>query len=481
MTAATESRLQPTTSEGAQIIPGLGLHIADVDILDPAVGAEALHWTTGVRGDPVSQADAEGCDLTHFVREAVALGSRVLAVTSDAVGLSSLNTTVTALAERAETATAGLISKAQSASTNAIEASAKAAAEAREGTAEVVGTALEQFRTESTRVLDTGVKAVTDQLDRLAADAGPVATSIKEVVNRAMSDAQESWHRSLTVTLTRLTRSLDATDPGTPFGQLTRQLEDQQQRQFAEFWAGFERLHETVAEATGAATTAAAVAAIQAASPAKGRPFEEAIGAVVEGIACGIGASYSDTSGDIGEVSGSKKGDGVIELAAADSNADATRVVVEYTTSGAARNWPSYLADAERNRAAQASLGIVPSRDLVPGKEMIAILGPGRMVIAHDVDDDPGLVRAAVQLLVVQAQRRLAEARGGDLGAADRKIAEARQQLVAMQAVLKTALAVRAGANKVVTGLEGLHATMAQLLEQAQDAIRASSPAPADR
>lgn len=149
--------------------------------------------------------------------------------------------------------------------------------------------------------------------------------------------------------------------------------------------------------------------------------------------------------------------------------------MLEFTTSGAARNWPSYLADAERNRAAQASLGIVPTRDLVPGREMIAILGAGRAVIAYDAADDPAMVRAAVQLLVVQAQRRVAEARGGDIGVADRKIAEARQHLVAMQEVLKAALSVRAGASKVVTGLEGLHANLTQLLEQAQAAIRSNA------
>lgn len=482
MTAAKGGVSPSATSPGAHLVPGLGVHIAGVDILDPAVAAEALRWTTGARGEPVDDTDAEGYDLTPFVCETVALGARVLAATADAAGVASLRTTVTALAERAESATTGLVETAQRASTSAIEASTKATADAQAAASEVVQSALTRFETESARTLDAHVESVTEQLDRLLAEDGsPIAMSIRQVVNRAMVDAQESWHRSLTDTMTRVSRSLDATDPGTPFGQLTQQLKDDRQRQNADLYSRIDRLQELVVEAANAATTTAAVAAAQAVSPAKGKPYEEAVGAAVEGIACGLGASYTDTSNGVGEVRGCKKGDGLIEVAATDCAAAAARVVVEFTTSGAARNWPGYLAEAERNRGAQASLGIVPTRDLVPGKEMIAILGAGRAVIAYDPDDDPGMVRATIQLLVVQAQRRVAEARGGDLGVADRKIAEARQQLVAMQDVLKAALTVRAGASKVVTGLEGLHATLGQLLDQAQAAIRTAMPENPDR
>ncbi|OBH47307.1 hypothetical protein A5688_03115 [Mycobacterium mantenii] len=406
--------------------------------------------------------------------EAVALGARVLSATADSAGVAALNTTVAALTERAESATTGLVETAQRASTSAIEASAKVS--------EVVQAALKRFQTESAQTLDAPVKAVAERLDRLlAADGSPIAASIKEVVSGAMAEAREGWHRSLTDTLTTVSRSLDATDPGTPFGQLNQQLKDDRQRQNADLYARIDRLMELVVEVRNAANTTAAVAAVRKASPAKGKPYEEAVGAVVEGIACGIGASYTETSDVVGEIRGCKKGDGVIEVAAADSATPAARVVLEFTTSGATRNWPNYLADAERNRGAQASLGIVPTRDLVPGKEMIAILGPGRAVIAYDVEDDPGMVRATIQLLVVQAQRRVAEARGGDLGVADRKIAEAHQQLVTMQDILKSALTVRAGASKVVTGLEALHVTLSQLLGQAQAAIRASVPAAGDQ
>lgn len=254
---------------GARLVIGRGLHIVNVNIFDPVVTAEALRWTTGVRGDPVDETEAELHDLTPFVCETAALGARVLAATSDTVGVAALSTTVTALAERAESATTGLVETAQRASTRAIEASTKATAEAQTATSKVVEAALMRFEAESARTLDARVESVTEQLDRLLAeDGGPIAMSIKQVVNRAMAEAQESWHRSLTDTMTRVSGALDATDPGTPFGQLTHQLKDDRQRQNAELYSRIDRLQNLVVEAVNAATTSAAVAFVQAASPA---------------------------------------------------------------------------------------------------------------------------------------------------------------------------------------------------------------------
>ncbi len=460
----------------AQLIPDAGLHITNLEITDPVVLTEALRWTTGTRSFPAEPVDAIGCDFTEFVTEAVHLGARVLSVTSDSIGVTSLTTTVNALAQRAETASVGLVETAERASAKAIEISTAATNRAQTAASQIVTEAMRRFETESARTLDARVTAVSEQLDlMLATEKGPVVGLMKDVVNQAMSGAQETWHRLLTETLTRVSQSLDATDPQTPFGQLTRQLKDDQQRQSQDLAHRIDGLQELVVSTVREANTTAAIAAVQAASPAKGKPYEEAVGATVEAIACGLGASYTDTSDTVGELRGCKKGDGVIELLPLDCTGSAARVAIEYTTSGAARNWPRYLEEAERNRGAQASIGIVPARELVPGRELVAVLSSGRAVVAHNPDGDPAVLRATIQLLLVQAQRRLAAARGGDLDVADRKIAEARQHLVAMQEVLKAALGVRAGASKVVTGLEGLHATLSQLLEQAQVSLRTNS------
>jgi alkylated DNA nucleotide flippase Atl1 len=164
------------------------------------------------------------------------------------------------------------------------------------------------------------------------------------------------------------------------------------------------------------ATTRVVEAATRATKQATARIIDSAreqVGAILETIAAGTAYSYTDTSDSVGQVKACKKGDGVLEGLSVEPGTPAPRVVVELTTQSHARNWQQYLEIAERNRDAQASIGLVPSRDLVPGREFVAVIGPGRMVLAFDPDcDEQGLLRATLQLLLVQAQRRLAEDRG---------------------------------------------------------------------
>lgn len=253
---------------------------------------------------------------------------------------------------------------------------------------------------------------------------------------------------------------------------MERRLGEQQQRRHAELTRRLDQVHEAVGTAASAAATAAAVAAVQATSPAKGRPFQQAAGTVLETIVLGMAGVYSETSDTVGTIRGCKKGDAVIEMPSAEAGRPPARVVVEFTTQGQPRNWSEYLDIAERNRGAQASLGVVPTRDVVPGGEIVAIVGPNRMIVAFDPDrDDVGVVRATVQLLVLQAQRRLAEERSSDLGVVDFKLEEARKRLLDLQEIIKTALAVRNGAGKVVTGLEGLHGALMLAIDQARTAL----------
>src|SRR3954452_12515662 len=102
--AAASVELDAVRNTGTYVVPGLGLRIVDVTVPDPVVAREALRWTAGKRGEPVTEGEACGCDLTRLVHESIAIGARVLAATSDAVGVASLATTVTTLADRAESA-----------------------------------------------------------------------------------------------------------------------------------------------------------------------------------------------------------------------------------------------------------------------------------------------------------------------------------------------------------------------------------------
>jgi hypothetical protein len=191
----------------------------------------------------------------------------------------------------------------------------------------------------------------------------------------------------------------------------------------------------------------------------------------------GLGAAFERTGLTVGLLRNCKKGDGVVELPTGRDGDPSPRVVVEISTQEGGRDWPAYLREAERNRGCAVSLGIVRSSSQVPGGEPLALLGPTRAVIAFDPDtDSPALLRAALQLLAVEARRRVAGA-GCDVQAADSKIGAAREQLAQLIALHKLATGVRDNAGKVVAGLDATHAALSQSLDQALAALRAAAPA----
>jgi hypothetical protein len=470
--------VRPVDDDEVTYRSGVGLVITSCTLSDPDVEAEATRWTLGQRGEPVEAAEADGADLSEFHRTAVSLGAKVLRVAGESSTAMSLAGTVHQLAEKAELASASLIEGATKASAQAVEAAAKATHDATKATGEIIDLARRRFNSDMKARLDESLETIQQELDQLLGSENSAAVNaIKEVIGQAMSETQVAWHRSLTTTLGEVTQTLDVNNPASPLGALERRMTEHQQRQHADLAARLDQVHEAVGKTTAAATTTAAVAAAQASSPAKGKPYQEAAGAVIEAIATGMAASYSDTSDTTGSIRSCKKGDGVIEGPQSEVGGSPPRIVVEMTTQGHPRNWAQYLDVAERNRESQASIGVVPASDLVPGGAMLATLGTNRMVLAFDPEtDDPGLLRAAVQLLLVQAQRRLAEDRAGDLGLVDAKLDEARVRLLEMQDILKTALAVRNGATKVVTGLEALQGSLTLTIDQARAALRGSMP-----
>jgi hypothetical protein len=81
-------------------------------------------------------------------------------------------------------------------------------------------------------------------------------------------------------------------------------------------------------------------------------------------------------------VARSKKGDGVLTV-----NGGAARLVLEMSDS-TRTVWNDYLDEAERNREASASLGLVPS-PAQNGGHSIRCLGSRRIVMAFDPESGP--------------------------------------------------------------------------------------------
>ena len=115
----------------------------------------------------------------------------------------------------------------------------------------------------------------------------------------------------------------------------------------------------------------------------------------------------------------SKKGDGVLVVAGGPA-----RVVLEMTDSER-RDWGDYLDEAERNRQATASLGLVPHADQ-NGGQGLRVLGPRRIVMVLDpATDDHALLRSVIQVLRMAAVAATVRQDDTDVQTAVERIAEA--------------------------------------------------------
>ncbi len=453
-------------------VEGGALAFHSYDISNPVVMAEALRWCSGRRGADLTAEDAEGANLQPFAEAALTLGAQMLSYGADAGGVSSLAGTVVHLADRAEEVGKALTEGACRATKEVTEAATAATRDAAKITTEALSLAAKQVTEQLSGAVRQTAETMQGELGRLLVGTeAPVAKAVQELVAKQMGESAITMQRTFSETLGTVAATLDVGNPASPLAKLEVRLGERQDRQHGELKAQVKEVIEAVTAASTAAQTAAAVAAVHALSPSKGRPFEENVGTTLEAIATGMGGQYTATGDTTGSIRSCRKGDGVIELPSLDG-LGMVRVVVEMTTTGASRKWSTYLGEAERNREAHASIGIVPSTDLVPGGGLIGTVGGTRLVVAYGDDGDPALLRAACVLLALRAQRELINERGGaDLAVADARLSEAQALLVTLTEIVKAAVGVKTGAGKVVLGLEGLQESMARCLAQARTAL----------
>jgi hypothetical protein len=182
-------------------------------------------------------------------------------------------------------------------------------------------------------------------------------------------------------------------------------------------------------------------------------------------IAAGLGDEYAETGNVVGLRTRSKKGDGVLAVPGGEA-----RLVVEMTDSPRSV-WSDHLKEAEDNRGAQASLGLVRSAAQLPGGPILT-LGPRRVVMAFDPEtDDVHLLRCVVQLLRTSALAAAARVGDGQVSIADERIAAAVQTLERIGKIRKYAGQVKASAASIENEAETLLTELNLLLTQARTAL----------
>jgi hypothetical protein len=210
---------------------------------------------------------------------------------------------------------------------------------------------------------------------------------------------------------------------------------------------------------------AEAKAALASVTPLKGATYEDKVNALLEGIAAGLGDELTVSRNTVGVIARCKKGDAVLGVMGGP-----VRLVVEMSNSGA-REWGPYLDEAERNRQAVASLGLVPTASQ-NGQETVRVLGPRRLVMAFDPDsDDPALLRTVVQLVRVAALAAAARHDDGSAQLAAERVAQALDELPRLERIRKAASSIRKGAEQIDGDADRVASQLGRLLAQAQHAL----------
>ncbi|APE36861.1 hypothetical protein BOX37_26310 [Nocardia mangyaensis] len=411
------------------------LILRDRDVL-----REAQRWTSGLRGPIVDDADSlAAADLSAFITEVVKCGAVALAATGQASDAKELERMVAEVGEKAAASAARAAELTGQAAKDASAVMTKTVDSAKKALAEADA----NYRKEMAATVNTATVNITDQVNRLFGGSDPeLVARLKPVLEQFSAELSIKATAGTQDLIATATKQFDLNDPTSPIAKHTAALDARQLAMSDLLMANHADLAKRFEEMTAALKVREAKAALISVTPRKGEPFAAGIHQFMEPIAAGLGDEYYDTGAMVGALPRCKKGDGLL------TTAEGARVVIEMTDSPRS-GWLDYLVEAERNRQAAASLGIVRSPEQ-NGGEVLRVLGPRRVVLAFDPDtDEPDLLRACV--LLMRAASAMVVARGGgeQLVTAAEKVQSALSKLEKLATAKKSADVIRREATKI--------------------------------
>ena len=441
--------------------------VQNLAVTDPAVVAEAHFWAEGHRGPATTSEQLVEADLSNYVVQALAVGAQAIGTAGGVQQSYDIKDLVTEVSERTQQS-----SKRSAEATGAmVTKAAHDMASVSEQTRKAIGQAAESARKDFGDQLDNARRVRSAELQRLLGGESPEVTArLQPLVDRFGRDLVERSARQSEELMTKVARQFDPADPTSVLSQQNRLLSDQHKLLLESLTKEHTELAGKVSELTTAVNVAhaarSAVSATARLTPLKGDTYAEPVHRVLEAIAAGLGDDYVDTSAQAGAISRCKKGDGVLTV-----EGDEVRVVVEMSDSARGAGWGPYLAEAERNRGALASIGLVRSPDQLNGNSMIS-LGARRIVLAYDPESDgPDLLRTVVQLSRLAAIAAARSDNSGEIHAAQEKIDEALVTLGKIDSIDKLASQISKSAIKISGDSGGLRTELTRLLKQAAAAL----------
>lgn len=446
---------------------GPAIVVDELAVTDPAVVAEAHFWAEGRRGPAVTSEALIHADLSNYVLQALAVGAQAIATAGGVQQSYDIKDLVTEVSERTQQSA----QRAADATDAMVTKAAKEVATASEQTRKAIGEAAAHARKDFGNHVDGARRAFSAELQRLlGGENSEVTARLQPLVDRFGRDLVERSAKQSEELMSKVARQFDPADPTSVLSQQNRLLADQHKLLVESLTKEQGDLAGKVSELTTAVTVAhaarTAAGATARLTPLKGDTYAGPVHRVLESIAAGLGDDYADTSATAGAISQCKKGDGLLTVEGGE-----VRVVIEMSDSVRGTGWGPYLAEAERNRGALASIGLVRSAEQLNGNSMIT-LGARRIVLAYDPEvDSPDLLRTVVQLSRLAAVATARSNNSGEIHAAQEKIDEALVTLGKIDAIDRLASQISKGAIKISGESGGLRTELTRLLKQAAAAL----------
>lgn len=437
--------------------------IESLTIHDSEVTREAQRWISGERGPLVEKPDAlASADLTNYVTEAVRIGAHALSVTGQAQEAQALERMLKDVGDKTSDSTAQAAELTARAVREASEALMAAARDAKTGIID----ADTRSRNELTTAVTTAKQDLNAELHRLFAGESPeLVARLQPLLTKFGTDLDARVSAGTAELLTKAAKQFDPSDPTSPMAKHAAALTANQEQLTQQLAKQHAELTDKIEEVSAALRIQEATTALARVTPIKGESYASSVHLVLTGVATGLGDDYTDTSTTTGRLPRCKKGDGVLSL-----NDGAARVVIEMTDS-ARTSWTEYFAEAERNRDAVASLGLVRTIDQ-NGGQTLRVIGAQRLVLAFDPDNDnPDLLRTVIMLLRTTAIATASRKGVHQVATAEEKIAEALNQLMKIDSVKKLSATIQKSATKIDSECTALNSAVRRLLDDALGAL----------
>jgi hypothetical protein len=437
--------------------------VENLAITDGDVVREAQRWTSGARGPIVEDtSQLARADLSAYVTEAMRIGAHALSVTGHARESQALERMLKDVGDKTADST-----------TRAAEFTGRAVKEASEAVTRAANEAkrtITEADAHSRQELLTAVTAAKSDLNsevrRIFGGESPeLVERLRPLLEKFSADLDAKVSAGTRELLARAAKQFDPADPTSPMAKHAAALSASQQQLTQQLDKNHAELASKVDELSTALKVQEAKFALAKVTPIKGDSYARQVHSLLLEIAGGLGDEYDDTSALAGRLPRCKKGDGLLTV-----GGGAARVVLEVTDSARA-GWGDYLDEAERNRDAAASLGLVRLA-AQNGGQTIRVIGARRVVLAFDPGhDDPDLLRTVVMLLRATAITASARKGADRTATAEEKISEALVQLAKIDSVKKLADTIGKNAAKIDSECTGLSSGIRRLLDQALAAL----------